>query len=1036
MLEALIMSKYRIGLVLTIVMLLPLHMAAQANAPSQELILQGLSDRTVKEIIKDDYGFLWIATRNGLNLYDGIHITVFDNHVDSENRISARDIAQITARENGSVVIKYETNRRFVDLLVPGEPEAKKLFLNSENGVLGVVEEIELDGFQGATYLLVEEDSMLWIQSLNSEDKFDTLFAIPSYNANPASKYQLKPISNGTFWIIDDQFGLINVDSTGSLLDTIRYDSLGLESKPGLTSIFHMDMSGRLWLAFDGAAGLWEYNNAAGMFTPFINVADDQYYNKLWEDKVGNVLLGEKGEPGISSLFLIRQTDVVEPFDQLLSFDRNINVVFSDDFERLVFLGTNGGIKKIIQSKKRVKNYLHANDDGNSNFRLRGITSGRDGTIFISTKPNQWCRIDHQADSISVINLKVDSTLDELPQFCDCSRELLYDPNGYIWGNRYSDQKKAELIRFSLRDSTFNFFQFDQKIESMVHGLDGNIWLVSGGANEESRLSYFDTKAYNFHHYYNENDQNPLAGYHATFLYESKDSLKWVGTSDGLFMIDMNKRTHALFKFSDDDYYGLSSDYILAIHEGNDGRIWIGTAGGGLNVLNQEKDVFKYFDSGDGLSDNNVCGIIEDDNGNLWLSTYNGLSFFETNLQSFRNFGVRDGFSHNEFNRYSYLKDQGTGLFYFGTLNGLNVINPNELLERNVNAPILLSTIAYYDQEEGAIVERKLNIQDLGTVDLPASNRYFECKFVLADFTYPKLNQFLYKLEGQDIDWNHLHNQNEVRFNNLPAGKYTLRIRGADRNGNISNQEFSLDLHVGDFFYRQSWFLLLCVSLILFSIYAFHRIKLQQAIKMERLRTKISSDLHDDVGGLLSGLAMQTELLELTAKDQDKPKLKRISEMSRNAMAQMRDVIWATDARKDRFEDLVLRMKEHSAEILFPKGISCYFNVKNINVDKRIPVQIRQNLYLIFKEAITNVAKHSNASRADVKLVKEGSKFEMIIADDGKYNGQNKQNGELSFSNRGSGLKNMKLRAQNINAQFDISKEEGFNISITMKSFI
>jgi len=158
--------------------------------------------------------------------------------------------------------------------------------------------------------------------------------------------------------------------------------------------------------------------------------------------------------------------------------------------------------------------------------------------------------------------------------------------------------------------------------------------------------------------------------------------------------------------------------------------------------------------------------------------------------------------------------------------------------------------------------------------------------------------------------------------------------------------------------------------------------------------------------------------------------------MSRNAMAQMRDVIWATDARKDRFEDLLVRMKEHAAEILFAKGISCYFNVRNINVEKKIPVQIRQNLYLIFKEAVTNIAKHSDATRADVKIYKDGSKFEMEIKDNGSSNGSDLLIVDEKSSVNGSGLKNMALRAKNINADFDINKQNGYAIFVSMKTFV
>ncbi len=123
-------------------------------------------------------------------------------------------------------------------------------------------------------------------------------------------------------------------------------------------------------------------------------------------------------------------------------------------------------------------------------------------------------------------------------------------------------------------------------------------------------------------------------------------------------------------------------------------------------------------------------------------------------------------------------------------------------------------------------------------------------------------------------------------------------------------------------------------------------------------------------------------------------------------------------------------MKEHAAEILFSGGITYQFHVKGIPAEKKLPVQVRQNLYLIFKEAITNVAKHSKASRTDIYLTREGSYLEMIIKDDGQGSTGNGQTSSLN----GSGLKNMEMRAKNINADFAITKDDGFKISLKMKS--
>ncbi|MDH3648866.1 MAG: histidine kinase [Saprospiraceae bacterium] len=989
----------------------------------------GLSDRRVKKIIKDLHGYIWIATRNGLNRYDGISVTAFDHKPGSENRINAKDIRNLCAGRDGSVIIQYESNRRFLDILTPRSSAAQRLFLNEENGVVGEseVEEIYMNDRTGVIALLVEQDSQLFIQQLVNQAHFDTLEIQRGFVARPSSTFAFTQVNDGSFWINDSNFGLFQVNPSGQIQSSITYDTLSLTSSVGLARIMHQDEQGRFWLTFRNSTGIWEYNEAAELFTPFVGLAEDESYQALWEDLGGNVLIISRQLDRAKNLFLIGSDDQVVDYNRLLSVDRMIYDIYSDDFEKLLFLGTQSGIKKVNQYKKRVRRYLASVESPGSESYLRGITSTINGDIIFSNAFSDWYKLDLSRDTVVELAQDLD---DSEALFCDCAKNLISSPDGTVWGTRYSDLRRAELIGYNDRDTVWEYFAFTNKIQSIAMGRDGNIWLVSGDLGEESMLSHFNIKTNNFHHYFNKDASNPLAGYQTTYLFESSDSTKWIGTTNGLFAIDVKTGTHRLFQHDESDFNQLSGNYILVISEDGNGRIWIGTDGAGVNIFDPEQEDFEYYDTRDGLPADNVCGIVEDNNGNTWLSTYNGLTHFDVQLKSFRTFGVQDGISDSEFNRYSFFKDTNR-IFYFGGVNGLNVFNSNELLERDLDVPILLSELSFYDKIEGAIVEQRINLQNIDRVILPASNRYFQCVFALSDYTYPNLNQYQYKMEGLDIDWNNLGTVNELRFNNLQAGDYTLKIRGADRNGNVSKQELSLGISVLDYFYRQTWFLILAFCLLLMTIYLFHRIRLQQAIKMERLRTKISSDLHDDVGGLLSGLAMQTELLEYTAKEKDKPKLKRISEMSRNAMAQMRDVIWATDARKDQFEDLLVRMKEHAAEILFPKGISCYFKVHNINVERRIAVQIRQNLYLIFKEAVTNIAKHSNASRADVVLSRDGSRFEMRIFDNGKPS----QSVETSSSLNGSGLANMEMRARNINANLKIDQEDGFSISIKMRAF-
>ena len=951
---------------------------------------EGLSDRTIKDIIRDHSGYIWIGTRNGLNRYDGLNVVSYTNDPNSATRINGKDIKAIAARQSGSILIQYEANRSFIDVLHQNNTIAQRIFFNEENGVPGVVEYVELNDKYGEVHLLVSIDSALAVVRLNEALTFDTQVTFNDYSKRASSTYQMLTDQRRSYWINDDKVGLLNFGADGDWLSTITYDTLGLSPSAGSVEIFHRDKLGRFWLTFENARGLWEYNEAASLFKPVLGDTSStlvNFYPGLWEDAQGNVIILERNAQQAQQLklHLIRSDDAWTSYSDILIETPSINTMYSQDFERLIFIGTNSGLKKVNLTKKHVRTLVASENPRDWAVSLRGITSPVIGQIFFSREKDTWYQYDLDQNQVSTID--IDHQYSNDTEFLASSKELLTDHNGNVWGCRYSTDYGGQLLMYNPIDSSFEYYGHPSRIQSMIIGQDSNIWLVAGTEEIESRLIKFDLKHKTFHNHLNDDNTNPLKDVQPTFLYQALSGVYWIGSTSGLICVDPRETHHTKYKFSPDNYYGLRSDLINCIAEDRTGDIWIGTDQG-VSIYNVQDESFSFYDVSDGLVSNHVMGIIEDDKGNFWFSTRDGLSYFDREQTSFRNFDVSDGLSSNHFNRFSFHKDS-LGNIYFGGVNGLNMFNPNELLERDLDAPILLSEMSYYDKEEDAIVQHLHNLQGLKEVRLAASNRYFRCRFAMADYAYPEENRFMYQLEGRDVEWTQIGSQTELTFNNLAAGDYILRIVGVDRNLNQSSATFEMPIKVEEYFYRKSWFLAGCIFFVLLAIYLFHRIKLQQAINMERLRTKISSDLHDDVGGVLSGLAMQTELLEYSAKEQDKPKLKRISDMSRNAMAQMRDVIWATDARKDKFDDLLIRMKEFAAEMLFPKRIQCTFQVANIYTDKKIPVQVRQNLYLIFKEAITNVAKHSNASKVAVSFSKEGSRFSMSIRDDGTHRPDN-----------------------------------------------
>lgn len=531
----------------------------------------------------------------------------------------------------------------------------------------------------------------------------------------------------------------------------------------------------------------------------------------------------------------------------------------------------------------------------------------------------------------------------------------------------------------------------------------------------------------------------PLAS--QCYLLEAEDGTVWFGMATGLFHLDMEQKTvieacKPLGSRTGDDlafpvHPILNSPYILVLHEDSDRNLWVGMENGGIQVLDPELNQILEFDMEDGLSDNTVCGIIPGENG-LWVTTYNGLNYLAKPFYSIRNFYRESGMPHNEFNRFSFYKASDNEI-YLGTMNGFCRFDPEDLLNKEANIFLLLSEAQFFEKD-GKTQKILITHQDNDpAIVIPGTNRSCSFTMALSNHAHPESNQFSYLLEPQkalqgqqEEEWRQNGNNRKIQFEYLPAGRYVLRVRATSLAGVIP-QDYRINLLVKEVFYKSAWFYLLLGLIATTIIYLFYRFRLNNAIRLEKLKTRLSSDLHDDVGSVLSGVAYQMELLEYSVNDENKTLVKQIAESSRRAMSHMRDVVWAIDSRNGSFLDLTERMKEFADELLVPLGIQCVFDFHALPLKKEAPAPVRHDLLLIFKEFLTNAVRHSEADQIRVSLGMHGGEIEMVLKDNGK--GLPKE----AVTGTGQGLKNMRLRAEKLNADFEMIHENGFGVRIRTK---
>ncbi len=440
----------------------------------------------------------------------------------------------------------------------------------------------------------------------------------------------------------------------------------------------------------------------------------------------------------------------------------------------------------------------------------------------------------------------------------------------------------------------------------------------------------------------------------------------WAGTSQGLFLLDSAGRIRQRWQARPG---GLPGQDVLCLWPEPGGRsLWLGTRGGGLWRLQLATGHWQSWRTAQGLAHDLVCSLVPEGDSALWLGTQQGLARLRRRTGTFTNYGTRDGLPADEFNHgaAAVLPD---GRLLLGGLAGLGVVQPRQLpaVPAAAAAPVLLTGLSYYHGPDGTLVRHEQ--LPPGGLQLAPTDRLLTVGFALADFREGAQHQYAYQLAGLESQWVPLGPETTLRLAALPVGRYELRVRGAGPDGRWSPHQLRLPLVVPPVFYRTWWFGVLLVGALAGLFYGLFRYRLRRVLLLERLRTQIAANLHDEVGSLLTRIAVQADFMQQLPPAEPPPPalgLDRLADTARAAIASMADVVWSIDARRETLADLLGRMREQLQHLLGPLDIAWELTIADdaltrsqLAGTRQLPTAWRQNVYLIFKEALNNVVRHA-----------------------------------------------------------------------------
>jgi signal transduction histidine kinase len=451
---------------------------------------------------------------------------------------------------------------------------------------------------------------------------------------------------------------------------------------------------------------------------------------------------------------------------------------------------------------------------------------------------------------------------------------------------------------------------------------------------------------------------------------------------------------------------------VREVHCDQRGRLWFASSFAGLVRVDDPAapaPVFLSYTTAQGLSSNLVTLIAEDLNGRLYLGTGRALDILEPASGRVKHLTAANGLPSLSFR--TAFRDR-KGQLWFGAGRGISVLAPPEN-----KSPVPKTLITGLRISGRSRPISALNETELFAPDLSAMENQVQVDFAGLSFEPGETVRYRYKLEGgADAEWSPPTELRTVNYAELRPDKYRFLVRAENSDGVVSPTPASFTFEILPHLWQRWWFLAGAAMLAAMLVYALHRYNVRRTLEIERVRTRIAADLHDDIGSNLTQIAILSEVANQKLNPENAGVgdiLSSVARISRDSVASMSDIVWAINPKRDSLLDLVRRMKRFTNEVVSARGIEFRWRAADVDQDLKLGAEVRRDVFLVFKEVINNAVRHSECSRIDIVLRVESGRLVLSIADDGK-------GFDPSAAEAGHGLDNIRRRAANLQGQLQV----------------
>lgn len=515
--------------------------------------------------------------------------------------------------------------------------------------------------------------------------------------------------------------------------------------------------------------------------------------------------------------------------------------------------------------------------------------------------------------------------------------------------------------------------------------------------------------------------QNQVKDKRVFCFYQDSKKRLWIGCTGTLLCLDEKTGNWQVYTHHTDDIRSKAGGDVNGICEDKRGNIWIGNSDG-LNRFNEASNNFDLFTSADGLSNDHIYSIVCDKNGMLWIGTSNGLNSLNPVTNNIKSFYVKDGLLTSDVSNALILKNNNEVVM--ASANGyVTIFDPEKMYRNKTPPPIYITELKLFNKRD----DRRSVFPMPKNIHLSYNENYFSIDFIALNLMNATDNKYAYQLSGLDKDWIQGGTEHSVTYSNLSPGKYIFKVKASNNDGVWNQKGSSLIIVISPPFWTTWWFIAICIVILLVMVYSIYNYRLEQLLRVERLRTRISTDLHDDIGSTLSSISILSELV-LHKKDDEQANemLNEIKDNAINLMERMDDIVWSINPKNDSLRDLLTRITRFAGHLFEAKNIEHEIIIPDSIKDLKLSMDTRQHLYLMIKESINNIIKHACCSHASISATYHEHLFAVYISDNGK-------GFDTKKASDGNGLFNLKERAEKMKGDINIYSSPGNGTSITIQ---